>query len=300
MAPSTETDRGQRFHDEGESRSPSVLVPCGPAGCVCTSQVGCPDDGTDTTGFSNTEYFIDIKPKEQWRPVFHQNKEELIEAIDRELEKLPGVTLGVLSADLGQYGRGCQRREGRARDQGLWRRPATARIQSRRDYGRDARHQRYRGSRSVPRHRPAQPRVSPSTARKRPAIRSTSPMCRTRCKPRSAATPSLRCCRANSATILWCAITAAVPRPLYERSDRQRIRLVAPSGERVSLAQLCDVKVLDGASVISREGNSRYVALKFSVVGRDLGSTVEEGHSPKGGQTGQTSGRLSHRLGRRV
>ena len=44
------------------------------------SQVGRPDDGTDTTGFFNTEYFVDLKPKEQWRPMFHQDKEELIEA----------------------------------------------------------------------------------------------------------------------------------------------------------------------------------------------------------------------------
>ncbi|MEP6717351.1 MAG: efflux RND transporter permease subunit, partial [Terriglobia bacterium] len=56
----------------------------------------------------------------------------------------------------------------------------------------------------------------------------------------------------------------------------ENIRLLAPSGERVSLAQVCDVKVLDGASEIYREGNSRYVAIKYSVVGRDLGSTVEE------------------------
>src|SRR5262249_47153981 len=45
---------------------------------------------------------------------------------------------------------------------------------------------------------------------------------------------------------------------------------------RVSLAQLCDVKVSDGASEIYREGNRRYVAIKYSVRGRDLGSTVEE------------------------
>jgi cobalt-zinc-cadmium resistance protein CzcA len=51
---------------------------------------------------------------------------------------------------------------------------------------------------------------------------------------------------------------------------------VAPSGERVSLAQLCAVKELDGASEIYREENSRYVAIKYSVRGRDLGSTVEE------------------------
>ena len=57
----------------------------------CTSQVGRPDDGTDTTGFFNTEFFVDLKPKEQWRPVFHQNKEELIAAMNRELDKIPGV-----------------------------------------------------------------------------------------------------------------------------------------------------------------------------------------------------------------
>jgi cobalt-zinc-cadmium resistance protein CzcA len=56
----------------------------------------------------------------------------------------------------------------------------------------------------------------------------------------------------------------------------ENIRLLAPSGERVSLAQLCKVQVLDGASEIYREGNSRYVAIKYSVPVRDLGSTVEE------------------------
>src|SRR5208283_3028711 len=31
------------------------------------SQDGRPDDGTDATGFFNTEYFIDLKPKDTWR-----------------------------------------------------------------------------------------------------------------------------------------------------------------------------------------------------------------------------------------
>ena len=54
------------------------------------------------------------------------------------------------------------------------------------------------------------------------------------------------------------------------------IRLLAPSGERVSLAQLCRIEITDGASEIYREANQRYVAVKYSVRGRDLGSTVEE------------------------
>jgi cobalt-zinc-cadmium resistance protein CzcA len=52
--------------------------------------------------------------------------------------------------------------------------------------------------------------------------------------------------------------------------------LLAPTGERVSLAQLSNVQEQDGASEIYREGNERYVAIKYSVRGRDLGSAVEE------------------------
>ena len=55
------------------------------------SQTGRPDDGTDTAGFFDTEYFVDLKRKGDWRPVFHQDKEELIAAIDKQLEKFPGV-----------------------------------------------------------------------------------------------------------------------------------------------------------------------------------------------------------------
>jgi hypothetical protein len=44
----------------------------------------------------------------------------------------------------------------------------------------------------------------------------------------------------------------------------------------VSLAQLCKIEERDGASEIYREGNQRYIAIKYSVRGRDLGSAVEE------------------------
>ena len=79
----------------------------------------------------------------------------------------------------------------------------------------------------------------------------------------------------------------------------ENIRLLAPSGERVSLAQLCKVTVRDGASEIYREGNSRYVAIKYSVPVRDLGSTVEEAMR-QGRQAGEAAGGLSHRLGGRI
>jgi cobalt-zinc-cadmium resistance protein CzcA len=60
------------------------------------------------------------------------------------------------------------------------------------------------------------------------------------------------------------------------RQAIENVRLVAPSGERVSLGQLTKVSMDDGAEQINREGGQRYIAIKFSVRGRDLGSTVEE------------------------
>src|SRR5262249_15840892 len=55
------------------------------------SQVGRPDDGTDATGFFNTEYFIDLKPRDQWRHQFW-TKTDLINSMSAYLHKeIPGV-----------------------------------------------------------------------------------------------------------------------------------------------------------------------------------------------------------------
>jgi cobalt-zinc-cadmium resistance protein CzcA len=67
-----------------------------------------------------------------------------------------------------------------------------------------------------------------------------------------------------------------LPKYRDQKDAIEKIRLLAPSGERVSLAQLCKIAESDGASEIYREGNQRYIAIKYSVRGRDLGSAVEE------------------------
>src|ERR1700693_1765030 len=87
LAPSTGPTEGARIAEQGRQ----VLASFPEVPQVVT-QVGRPDDGTDTTGFFDTEYFVDLLPKEKWRPVFRENKERLIEAMNRELEKIPGVT----------------------------------------------------------------------------------------------------------------------------------------------------------------------------------------------------------------
>src|SRR6202165_2869666 len=86
LASSTSLTEGSRFTDQAR-----IIFASFPEVTTVVSEVGRPDDGTDTGGFGNTEYFVDLKPKEQWRPVFHQEKDELIAAMNREVSKLPGV-----------------------------------------------------------------------------------------------------------------------------------------------------------------------------------------------------------------
>jgi heavy metal efflux system protein len=95
---------------------------------------------------------------------------------------------------------------------------------------------------------------------------------------------------------LVCAIS-----PQYRNTKEaiENIRLLSPTGERVSLAQLCKIEERDGGSEIYREGNQRYVAIKYSVRGRDLGGAVEEAIKKVNAQN-STAARVSHRLGRRI
>src|SRR4029077_1400732 len=57
------------------------------------SQLGRPDDGTDTTGFFNLEINADLKPASAWRPGL--SKPELVRQIDARLRRdFPGVSWG--------------------------------------------------------------------------------------------------------------------------------------------------------------------------------------------------------------
>ena len=67
-----------------------------------------------------------------------------------------------------------------------------------------------------------------------------------------------------------------LPKYRDTREAIQNVRLLAPTGERVSLAQLCDIRKADEGSEIYRGSNQRYVAIKYSVRGRPLGDVVRQ------------------------
>jgi heavy metal efflux system protein len=67
--------------------------------------------------------------------------------------------------------------------------------------------------------------------------------------------------------------------PASEKNTAERIgQLMVPTqtGARVPLRELADITIDEGRISIMREGNSRYLAMKFNVEGRDLGSTVDD------------------------
>ncbi len=267
VAPSTGPTEGTRLTDQAR-----IIFASFPEVTQVVSQVGRPDDGTDTGGFFNTEYFVDLKKKEEWRPIFRQNKEELIGAKNRELDKIPGViwnfsqpiadnmeeavsgVKGELAVKI--YGEDLKTLEAKGdeivnvlrkingvEDLGLFRVVGQPNL-------------------NLAVNREAASRFGINVSDIEDAV--------------ATAVGGNAVGQVLQGEQRYDLVARYLPRYRDTKDAIERIRLLSPTGERVSLAQLCDVQTLDGASGISRESNSRYVALKYSVRGRDLGSTVEE------------------------
>jgi cobalt-zinc-cadmium resistance protein CzcA len=236
------------------------------------SQAGRPDDGTDTGGFGNTEYFVDLKPHDQWRPLFHKNKEELIAAMNLAVQKYPGAiwnfsqpiednvgetmtgTKGALALKVFGDDLKLLEQKGEEITGVMSAIPGMHDVKLLRDFG--------------------QPNLDLSIDR-RAAARFGINMADIQDAVQTAVGGN-----AVSQVLIGEQRYDAVVR--YQGAYRNtaqainNIRLLSPSGERVSLAQLTKVEVRDGAYDIFREQNTRYVAVTFNVRGRDLGSTVEE------------------------
>jgi cobalt-zinc-cadmium resistance protein CzcA len=236
------------------------------------SQTGRPDDGTDTTGFFDTEYFVDLKPMEQWRPDFHGNKDLLIAAMDKQLERFPGVIWNFsqpISDNMEEAVSGVKGE-------------LAVKL-----FGDDL-------------------RTLESTADRIQAQMASVPGIEDLGIFRIIGQPNLNYAVDRAAAARWGinvndiqdAIQTAVGSNAvtqvqqgearydvtlrYQKQYRDTqeaindVRLLAPTGERVSLAQLTKVSTDDGAEEIYREGGQRYIAIKYSVRGRDLGSTVRD------------------------
>ncbi len=64
----------------------------------------------------------------------------------------------------------------------------------------------------------------------------------------------------------------------------KNLLLMAPTGERVPLAQVSDIALVEGPAQISREDTRRRIVVELNVRGRDIGSFVNEAQSVIGKQ----------------
>ena len=267
LAVSTNLTEGTRFMNQARLAFASF-----PEATKVISQIGRPDDGTDTGGFGNTEYFVDLKPKAQWRPVFHENKDELIAAMSREVSKIPGAvwnfsqpiednvgetvsgTKGQLAAKL--FGEDLRTLDEKGQEiiDAIENIPGLTDVKLFRVVG--------------------QPNLNFTVDRQQAARFGVNV---------SDVQDAVEAAVGGKAvsTVLQGQerydVVVRYQEP-FRRDPRviSKIRLLSPSGERVSLAQLTKMDVRDGAYDIYREGTARYVAITFNVRGRDLNSTVED------------------------
>jgi cobalt-zinc-cadmium resistance protein CzcA len=267
LAPSTGPTEGIRLANQVR-----VILAAFPEVTTTTSQVGRPDDGVDTTGFFNTEYFVGLKPKEEWRPAFNQNKEELIAAMNRELDKIPGVIWNFsqpISDNMEEAVSGVK---------------GELAIKM---YGDDLKTLEEKGDQivSVMRTVPGVQDLGLFRVLGQPNLNLTvdrSAAARFQINVADVQDAIQTAVGGNALTQVlqgeqrYDLVMRYLPAYRDTKEAIESIRLLSPSGERASLAQLCKIQVADGASQVSREGNQRYIAIKYGVRGRDLGGAVEE------------------------
>jgi cobalt-zinc-cadmium resistance protein CzcA len=267
LAPSTGPEEGTRVMNEAR-----IILASFPEVTQVVSQVGRPDDGTDTTGFFNTEYFVDLEAKDRWRPTFHEDKDELIAAMDRELSKIPGVLWNFSQPIADNMEEAVSGVKGEL----------AVKL-----YGDELKILEEKGEEVVNVMRGVagiedlglfkvlgQPNLNITVNRQEAARHSIN------VSDIQDAVETAVGGKAVSQVLNGERRYDVVLRYQEHYRDTEEairnIRLLSPTGERVSLGQLAQVDAVDGASEIYREANSRYVAIKYSVRGRDLGSAVEE------------------------
>jgi cobalt-zinc-cadmium resistance protein CzcA len=254
-----------------------VLMSRYPEVQTVVSQHGRPDDGTDATGFFNAEFFVPLKPFETWPAGV--DKEKLTETMTGELQQqFPGVDFNfsqyiqdnveeAASGVKGEnsvkvYGNDLQTLEKTANDiaEVLAKVPGIEDLAVLRSLG--------------------QPEIRIDVDRVRAARYGLAP--------------------GDVNAVVQAAIGGQSAGDLYEgTSDRhfpmmvrlatpyrdnleaiRRIPIAAAGGNntliQVPLEDVADVRLVSGAAFIYREQQQRYVPIKFSVRGRDLGSAVLE------------------------
>jgi heavy metal efflux system protein len=233
-------------------------------------QTGRPDDGTDVAGFYNNEFGVALYPEEEWKPRI--TKEELIDTMNKALSIIPGIDYNfsqpimdnVEEAVSGVKGSICVKIYGDSLD---YMEAESQRVYSIlktvngiEDLG---------VIRNI-----GQPELDIDLQQDAMALYGVS--------------------TADANAVIEMAIGGKAVTQLYEGYRKFDIRIRFPeefrataddignllvptqSGSKVPVREIARITEKTGACLIFRDDNRRYSAVKFSVRGRDMGSTIAE------------------------
>jgi cobalt-zinc-cadmium resistance protein CzcA len=234
------------------------------------SQTGRPDDGTDVTGFYNNEFDVILYPQEEWNPKI--SKEELINNMQKRISVIPGIDLNfsqpisdnVEEAVSGVKGSICVKVYGDSLDY------MEERVNSVYNILKTVRGISDLGIiKNI-----GQPELDIDLDQTKMALYNVA--------------------TADANAVIQMAIGGKAVSQLYEGIQKFDIRIRFPedfrktqteignimvptqSGSKVPVREIASITKKTGACLIFRDDNQRYAALKFSVRGRDMGSTIAE------------------------
>ena len=234
------------------------------------SQTGRPDDGTDVAGFYNNEFSVMLYPQDKWEP--HISKEELIDQMNKRLASIPGTDLNfsqpimdnVEEAVSGVKGSICVKVYGDSLNY------MEEKINAVYDVLKDVSGIADLGVI----HNIGQPELDVNLDQQKMALYGVA--------------------TADANAVVAMAIGGQAASTLYEGIKLFDIRVRLPeefrktsadignllvptqSGSKVPIKEIATITKKTGPCLIFRDDNERYAALKFSVRGRDMGSTISE------------------------
>jgi cobalt-zinc-cadmium resistance protein CzcA len=257
--------------DESAKVAPKVreILHSFPEVTTVASELGRPDDGTDSTGFFNVEFYVGLKPYSQWTGG-HRTKAALIEAINQKLQAFPGIIFNytqpaedaVDEAETGLKSALAVKVFGSNLDTLQQKGKAIKQVL-----------ERVRGIRDVTLVQElGQPSLTIQIDRARIArfglnVADINGLIQT----------------AIGGDVATQVVQGEKQFDLVVRLDRQfrdnpeeigNILVATPAGQQIPLKEFADIQVTNGASFIYRQDNSRYIGIQFSVEGRDLAGAV--------------------------
>lgn len=234
------------------------------------NQVGRPNDGTDPTGFFNIEFHIQLHPEKEWNSKL--SKDELIDDMRKELQVYPGIVFGFsqpIQDNVEEYVAGVKS-------------SLVVKI-----FGDDLFQLEEYADQVADAIKDVEG-VQDLNVYRNIGL----PELRIQLHDHKMARYGVD--MANAQAVVEMAIGGRAATTFYEgdqmfdvrirfakeyRDDDEKIGdILIPTGAgtKVPLREIATISYLTGPTFIYREGSSRYIAVGFSVEGRDLGSTITE------------------------